>query len=301
MKNKPDETKLRQAICHHFPKLASAHFRILTHSWDSVAVDVDDQLIFKFPRDDQAEAALRREVRFLDYIRPRVKLTVPDMRLFEGSPVFSMHPKIAGEHLQNDAQLSRAGRAETATRLGEFYAQLHQLDPDIMTSRGAMLLPGWGPANSVLHRALVLLPAHLHDFAHQTTAAWSSLGPDPHGITYGFFDGHGWNMAFDLQAQRLNGIFDFADSGLGPVHQEFVYSSLTSPALTAGIIIAYENASGRKLDRHRIWTLTAMHRLWELVDPKDGAEHMASKIARVEAWAKTDVAILLQKEPKPRM
>ncbi len=75
------------------------------------------------------------------------------------------------------------------------------------------------------------------------------LPPDPHGQTYGFFDGHGWNMAFDRVRGRLNGIYDFADSGFGPVHQEFIYSNFISPDLTERIAAAYEKASGRTLDK----------------------------------------------------
>ena len=46
----------------------------------------------------------------------------------------------------------------------------------------------------------------------------AAMPPDPLGTVYGFFDGHGWNMAFDHARGRLNGIFDFGDSGFGPLH-----------------------------------------------------------------------------------
>src|SRR5690606_2345867 len=90
------------------------------------------------------------------------------------------------------------------------------------------------------------------------------LDPDPYGTIYGFFDGHGWNMAFDHAAGRLNGVYDFADSGLGPLHQDFLYSNLISADLTARIITAYERETGRHIDRDRVDLLTGTHRLWEL-------------------------------------
>src|SRR3546814_17924439 len=85
-----------------------------------------------------------------------------------------------------------------------------------------------------------ILPAALLPYADRTVSAWRDLPPDPYGTTYGFFDGHGWNMAFDHVSNRLNGVYDFADSGFGALHQEFIYSNWISPDLTARTIAEYE-------------------------------------------------------------
>ena len=70
--------------------------------WDSLAIDADDDLIFKFPKNTEAEARLRREVRFLDIVRPAVSIPVPQMELHEGPPVFSAHRKLKGNYLLSD-------------------------------------------------------------------------------------------------------------------------------------------------------------------------------------------------------
>ncbi len=97
------------------------------------------------------------------------------------------------------------------------------------------------------------------------------MPPDPHGVTYGFFDGHGWNMAFDATAQRLNGVYDFGDSGFGQLQQEFIYSNMISPDLTERIIGRYETLTGRALDRERIALLFEVLRLSELAQNVDDA------------------------------
>ncbi len=129
------------------------------------------------------------------------------------------------------------------------------------------------------------LPAGLRGLAERTVRAWRDLPPDPHGTVYGFFDGHGWNMAFNHAQARLNGIYDFADSGLGPLHQEFVYPSLTAPDLAARIVAAYEALTGRALDRRRIALLTGVHRLWELAALADDPAHVAAMVRNVAGWA----------------
>ena len=102
--------------------------------------------------------------------------------------------------------------------------------------------------------------------------------------TYGFFDGNGWNMAFDYRESCLNGIYDFADSGFGPLHQEFIYSNWIEPDLTARIVGEYEALTGRDLDRQRIHLLSGVLRLSELAEAVNDAVHFNEKMKAVRDW-----------------
>ncbi|WP_439614807.1 phosphotransferase family protein [Shinella sp.] len=277
----------RAAIVARYPNLATASFRLLPGGWHSRAVAVDERLVFKFPQGAEAEQALRREASILAAVGPHVTMRVPELRLHEGEPLFSEHAIIPGEHLETAQYeaLPDSAQQQLAETLARFYAELHSLDRDVMATAGARPVERWLGANAIAAGALPLLPEALHGFAEKTIAGWRALPPDPFGETYGFFDGHGWNMAFDHAAGRLNGIYDFADSGFGPLHQDFIYSNFISPDLTARIIDGYERLTGRPLDRARIHLLTGVHRLWELAALADAPEHHATMIASVAAWA----------------
>lgn len=279
---------LRNVITAAFPELAGAQIRLHTAGWDSVAVDVDDRLIFKFPRHEIAEAALKREASLLAVIRPAVTMRVPDLSLHDGPPLFSRHEKLPGEHLVTDqyAALSEAAKQRLAADMAQFYAELHQLNRGTMAAAGAKHVHGWSDPEAVLRRTWPVLPTDgLRRYAEKSVAAWAALPPDPYGETYGYFDGHGWNMAFDHAAQRLNGLYDFADSGIGPVHREFVYSNWISRDLTARIITEYEQLTGRRLDRERIELLSGILRLWELAEYADDSTHRPSMLKIVMDWA----------------
>ena len=257
---------LRAIITERFPELADARFTLLSEGWDSVAVDIDDRLIFKFPRHERGEAALRREAAILGIVGATVTLPVPKLTVFDTPRIFSRHEKLPGDHLlpaQYDA-LDEAARQALGQALGQFYAELHAIEPAQAIAAGLQPAEAWLDADEILRRAMPVLPDALKSFAEQAMIDWRDLEPDPYGDVYGYFDGHGWNMAFDHATNRLNGIYDFADSGIGPLHREFVYSSLVSPDLTPRIIASYERHSGRLLDRKRIDVLTATHWLWEL-------------------------------------
>ena len=77
---------LRAAIIKVFPDLAAGAFTPQTRGWDSVAIDVDDRLIFKFPRHEAGRAGLVREAALLAIVHPAVTLPTPNMTLHEGPP-----------------------------------------------------------------------------------------------------------------------------------------------------------------------------------------------------------------------
>lgn len=277
----------RAAIIRTFPELAGSTFRLITTGWDSDAVDVDDALIFKFPRHVSAERALVREAALLDAVRPALSMAVPALRIHAGPPLFSSHAKIKGDHLlaQTYDALPEEARRRLGDSLGRFYAELHGLGIDRMTRAGAGPIVAWQPLETIRAKALPALPPGLSARAERTLAAFERMTPDPLGLTYGFFDGHGWNMAFDPGSQRLNGIYDFADSGIGPLHQEFIYSTFISPDLTARIVTSYEALTGRALDRTRIAILTGVHRLSELAEYAHDPERVGMMVRSVEDWA----------------
>lgn len=288
----PDAEPMKAAILRAHPELADGRFRFLTASWDSIAVEVDERLVFKFPRHGAARKALLKEAAVLALIRPAVTLRVPDLRIHEGPPLFSEHARIPGEHLVTGdyERLDEEARECLGRALGRFCAELHALDRDALVAAGAGPIVAWATAEAVRVRALPALPRALRRRAERVVAAFEALPPDPHGATFGHFDGHGWNMAFDHEHGRLVGVYDFGDSGFGPLHQEFVQPTLVSPDLTARMVRAYEAETSRRLDRRRIAILTGMHRLSELAALADDPAQLPEMRRYVELWAATDQA-----------
>ena len=261
-----DLTAAQAAVRAQWPDVTTDQIVVLTTGWDCVAFDIQDRIIAKFPRHPKALVALEREVALLAAVRPAVTLPVPDLQLHAGPPRFSSHIKLPGTHLltaQYDA-LPTAARDRLAADLARFLAETHRLNPAQMRQLGAIALSPWPSGTQIAARAMPLLPADLQPMARAVLDRWDTLPPDPLGMVFGQFDGHGWNMAFDHAAGRLNGIYDFGDAGIGPCHQDFVYSSLISTDLTRRILPCYAGLTGQTPDKSRVDTLIGTHRLWEL-------------------------------------
>lgn len=289
MEPRLDPETLRAAIVGVFPDLAAGVFTPQTRGWDSAAFDVDDRLIFKFPRNKAARGRLVREAALLAIIHPAMTLPVPNMTLHVGPPMFSRHDKLQGGYLEPAvyAGLGEPARDRLAQDLALFYAQLHALPLASVQEAGAEPIQPWLEADEILRRAWPVLTEPLRGYAERTIAAWRTLPPDPYGRTYGFFDGHGWNMAFDAAAQRLNGVYDFGDSGFGQLQQEFIYSNMISPDLTARIVGRYETLTGRPLDRERIALLFQVLRLSELAKNAENAHWGPISLETVRTLSET--------------
>ena len=277
---------LRDAIVAAFPTLTNARLEVLGEGWHSTAIGADDRLVFKFPRHEIAQAALIKEAALLAVVRPALTMPVPDLRIHEGSLLFSSHRKLRGQHLLSPdyASLPDRARDRLAAEIAQFYAELHCLPVDRITAAGAAPIAPWQSVDAMRSAALPALPVELRRDAADIISAYEQLPADPLGTIYGFFDGHGWNMAFDHSAQHLNGIYDFADSGLGFRHQEFIYTNLISPDLTERVVQAYEALSGLSLDRARIATLTGAHRLSELAELAHDPTHAPTMVQAAIEW-----------------
>ncbi len=276
---------IRHAIVSAFPDLAGVAFTVAGKGFHSLAVEAGGY-IFKFPEGDDAERALRREASLLAAMHGRVTIAVPDMSLHEGPPLFSRHRMLAGRPLEPSdyAALTLAQRDRLARDITTFFAELHAIDPKVMRQAGVERVDWWDTADATLAPMWDHLPRDVANEAKAAIAAYRTLPPDPLGEVYGFFDAHGWNMAFDHAAGRLNGIFDFADSGLGPPHREFVQVSIISPDLAARTADAYERLTGRSLDRRRIFLLTAAQRLSEYAGALETGEHAELVRELVLGW-----------------
>ncbi|MEW9834064.1 aminoglycoside phosphotransferase family protein [Mesorhizobium marinum] len=261
-------------------------FTIAGRGWHSIAVDVGGRFIAKFPEGEEAEEALRREASLLAAVRPRLTMAVPDMTLHQGPPLFSLHGKLPGATLdgQGYARLNEEARRRLADDIALFLAEMHAVDPAVMREAGALPVGWWDTADATLAPVWPYLPEHLRKAAQAAIADYRALPPDPLGEVYGYFDAHGWNMAFDHQQGRLKGIFDFADSGFGPPHRELVQISLVDADLAARTAAAYQARTGRVLDRRRIFLLAAAMRISELAGAIETDEHVDAIRGYVVGW-----------------
>jgi aminoglycoside phosphotransferase (APT) family kinase protein len=282
---------IRAALIGAFPRFGQARLSIAGRGWHSLAIDIDDRFIAKFPQGAEAESALRREAKLLSAVRPHLTQPVPDMQLVENGPLlFSLHEKLGGEILLRSQYelLPGAARDRLAATLAQFFAELHAIDPGSVRAAGAEPVEWWDVREETLQPVWRQLSADMVGQARAALDAYRSR--EWSDAVYGFFDAHGWNMAFDHTGQTLSGIFDFADSGFGPALREFVPVSLISPDLTRRTIGQYVALTGRRIETGDIYLMTAAARLSEFAGAMETGEHVGPMRDLVIDWfAQRDV------------
>ena len=278
-----DLARYRALIISRLPQLAGAQFVTLAEGWDSVALEYDG-LIFKFARNQRARERLRREVALLTFLRPRITMPLPQPVLFDGDEPFSQHRKIPGDKLAADdyLMLGEGSRNALATRMAQLYAELHQLPLARLQQVGAVAVEPWMSPQEILDKALPRLPRGYKGWARKVVAAYRRLSIKGDELIYGYFDGHGWNMAFDFATGTLNGVYDFADSGFGSRHRDLSYSNWISADLTLRIISRYEELTRHQVDRDLVMLYTSALRLAELAE---GSLTEEVAVANVVNWA----------------
>jgi hypothetical protein len=259
--------RYRAHVIGTLPQFAGGTFETLTEGWDSVALECDGW-IFKFARNAEAEARLRREVVLLAFLKPRITMPLPQMVLHEGPVPFSQHLKLQGASLEREdyAALGEGQRNALAMRMAQLYAELHALPLSRMQQVGAVGVDPWMSPEEIIAGAEPRLPPGYKSFMKRTVSAYRKLSIVSDELIYGYFDGHGWNMAFDHQMGLLNGVFDFADSGFGSRHRDLSYSNWISADLTLRIIARYEELTRRSVNRELVMLYSSALRLAELAE-----------------------------------
>lgn len=274
--------RLRAAVVSTFPEFVGGQFHLLSQGFDSIALECDGW-IFKFARTPDAEQRLRREAVVLHFLKPRITMQVPVMTFIEGPVPFTRHLKVPGDMLtraEYDA-LDDGRRNALATRMAQLYAELHALPLNRMQQVGAVGVDPWMAPGDIMTGAGDRLPRGYKGFLERTVRHYTRLSISGDELVFGYFDGHGWNMAFDRTTGLLNGVYDFADSGFGARHRDLSYSNWISADLTLRIIERYEEIGRVAVDRDRVMLYTSALRLAELAA---GQIDEAQAVANVTDW-----------------
>jgi aminoglycoside 2''-phosphotransferase len=211
------------------PELKIATARLNRDGLINDVVIVNQELVFRFPKDDVGRRALAQEARVLDLVRRYVTLPVPHFEHLEDD--FVMYRFMTGDALhQGDILgLDEYAQDQLAEALAIFLLQLHAIPA------GEAIQCGIHPSDAVRGHAdwlalyeaaerelFPLLMSHAKewiarhfapliagelDLSHQPTLIHGDLGP--------------YHILYNHAARRLGGVIDFGTAGLGDRADDF--------------------------------------------------------------------------------
>lgn len=251
---------------------------------------VNEELVFRFARDDAGRRSLEREAGLLAFVRPRVSLPIPEVvQQQQGCLVYRFIPGVPLDRRRLLAQDVHTQRT-LLEQLGTFLDQLHSLPGESVT----------GPVNesSGMRKQYEQLYESIERELLPSMMVWARdwvrelFRPALDGsldLTYAPVVIHGdlapYHLCFDPATRRLSGVIDFGNAGPG------------DPALDLGSVIlafgesllrqmesVYPVVSGR-LDRARFHAAT-LELVWALaaVRSRDPAWFLCHLGYARDAW-----------------
>jgi aminoglycoside 2''-phosphotransferase len=184
---------------------------------------VNEELVFRFARDEAGRRSLKREAQLLAFVRPRVGLPVPEViQQHQDCVVYRFIPGVPLDRqrlLAQDAS-TRRGLLE---QLGTFLHELHSLPGGASEAITGPVetAPGRWEGYDQLYKAAEreLLPlmmgwarAWVRELFHPVLDGDLDLAYSP-AVVHG--DLAPYHLCFSPTAHRLSGVIDFGNAGLG--------------------------------------------------------------------------------------
>ncbi|MBN2044543.1 MAG: phosphotransferase [Anaerolineales bacterium] len=224
--------QLKERVQKIMPELEINHFERIDEGLINDVAIVNQELVFRFAKNDGFAQILNLELDILDLVRPHLNIQIPTP-VYRG-PGSVVYPLVPGQALLRKTLLALGPSAQekTADQLGAFLRQLHGVD---LTSVDWELPSTMAP---VTRRKWVELKARMEEkvypllLKHQITWVedlFASVMDDPEAFTYTPRLIHGdlvpSHILFNPEQELITGIIDFGVSGLG------------DPALDIGTLI----------------------------------------------------------------
>lgn len=204
------------------PGLTVDSMTIFSEGWSNLVVDINDEWIFRFPRDEKFLPILEREQLLLDRLRNHVSLSIPFYEYTGSNTAFVAYRKIPGEALTKGiyVTLSDDERQNIAETLALFLTQMHQ---EISLNEAFSL--GYQeckiPVEWIESSLLGTLPSELERVVKEALTYFKAHPHKQEHFVLLHNDLNGENFAFDRNTQKVRGIFDFSDAAVGHYSMEF--------------------------------------------------------------------------------
>jgi aminoglycoside 2''-phosphotransferase len=232
--------RVRQVI----PDLEIASLRAGDDGLINDVLIVNEDLVFRFARDEAGRRALEREARLLAFVRPRVSLRVPEViRQHQDCVVYRFIPGVPLDRQRLLAQ-DAATRGVLLEQLGTFLHELHGLRSEPEAGAGPVdTSPDMRDEYVQLYEAIEreLLPVMMAWARGWVQELFRPAIDGSLDLTFAPVMVHGdlapYHLCFDPGSRRLNGVIDFGNAGAG------------DPALDLGsVVIAFGETWLRRIE-----------------------------------------------------
>lgn len=209
------------------PRIEVSSMRLNDEGLANDVLIVNEEFVFRFPKNDFGFACLKNELVILSLLRGRITLKIPDP--FYASEDCMAYRIIQGETLRRDLllRLAEDEQQRVADQLAQFFRELHGFPvaefPEIPAADMLRKYDGWVNAYArIREKVFPLLLPHVCDSVREHFESHLSERSNfEYELKLVDTDIPPYHILFDRSARRVNGIIDFGCAGLGDPAADF--------------------------------------------------------------------------------
>lgn len=229
-----DDDQIRQTIAADFPALRVERLKLLSGGWSNYTYQVNDDLLFKFPKNNAANLCIEREMALLSYLGEYFK-TLPRAEFVGRVPgdhawTYFGYRMLPGVFLSDfySENLSRETRTAILKQLAEFLSTLHQVPIEPAIASGVEALSFQEVSTKNLRAIRTLLPDRLP----LAQLSWlidlfTEYLTDEDNFRFGSVVLHGDlrpdHFLFDAEKKQLIRVIDFGGAIIGDRDYDLMY------------------------------------------------------------------------------
>lgn len=190
--------------------------------------EINKDYIVRFALNEKSLDKLKKEKKVLDYLEGKISIQIPKTEIFSGKHPFSIHRKILGGNLLEEdfLKLSNLEKDKLAYDLSLFFSEMHSIP---IKNLKHLELSYWDRYERVFPNKEIIvntirktneLGLIVKNFILEFVEVYFDNEGNKKNV-FGHFDVMSKNLAFDLKKNKLNGIFDFGDCGIGGYLYDF--------------------------------------------------------------------------------
>lgn len=257
-----DRTAIEQIIRQHEPVVEEITY--IDHGHDNLVVCVNQRLVFRFPRNEQAVRRLQFEVALLQYLKGKITaIPSPELLEMSNAPVYAITTYRHGSHLTQEEieRLSDEDQAAIGRALAEFIVQFTEAIPaeKLMELRKQAGLIGmeetWSEYFERLFLRMPLPNEKLAPYVQQYYATWKNYH-QAELATFAIHDDlHPANILFN--GPVVSAVLDYGDANIGSAEEEMRGLYRMGNQVLSAAIARYNELTGRSisLEHIRIWAI----------------------------------------------
>ena|GEM_PF-2033146 len=264
-----DEATIIEVLGQEFPDLTVRSVHFLHKFEDRCTIEVNEQLMFKFPLCEKALKGMTREQWVMNALQGRTNLAIP-RPIFVAPTVYCFgYEKIPGVLLTDDYYwaLTEQQKQALAVSIARFLSALHDSLRIADAAAAGLAAPDDPLTPAQLRQRLlpILDQQEQTPLLERILSLYAQLDFSSEPLVVLHNDLHGWNILCDPATAQLTGVLDFNGACIGDAHLDFRYFFYPDPSLLEAVLTHYTRMSSRALSFRRCILYAAAADLSDLV------------------------------------